>query len=132
MDQTQTERAAAHLTSDEEQTLEQGREQDNARALQEGMPDAKQAVQRLQPTYPNWPTSRPGPQVKQPPPGMRSINSLRPEQMAEIGYNQETGEPSTSDPLRSMPDPSEQDLASFDQQVSASTPEGPRRRKERL
>ncbi len=44
--------------------------------------------------FPEWPTSRRGPQSTPPPPGTHSMNPLRPEQLAEIGYNQETGEPS--------------------------------------
>jgi hypothetical protein len=35
---------------------------------------------------------------------MRSINALRPEQLAEVGYNQETGEPAVESPARSLPD----------------------------
>lgn len=54
--------------------------------------------------FPSWPTSRPGPRVKLPPPGMKPVNHVRPEQVVEIGYNQETGEPGVDSPLRSVPD----------------------------
>lgn len=53
-----------------------------------------------QPIYPTWPTSRPGPSSKQPSAKMRSINAFRPEQFAEIGYDQATGEPAEADPQR--------------------------------
>jgi hypothetical protein len=38
---------------------------------------------------------------------MRPINAIRAEQVVEVGYNQETGEPSTQDPHRSLPDASQ-------------------------
>ena len=56
-------------------------------------PSSKPAVPII---FPAWPTSRPGPWVTPPPPGMRSVNTLRPEQVTEVGYNQETGEPEES------------------------------------
>ncbi|GCE04733.1 hypothetical protein [Dictyobacter aurantiacus] len=75
-----------------------------------------EAVAPLQTNWPTWPTSRPGPRATPPPPGMRSFNPFRPEQVSEVGYNQETGEPVSSDQQsRSLPDPSMADLASFDQ-----------------
>ncbi|MDQ6661314.1 MAG: hypothetical protein M3Z24_10155 [Chloroflexota bacterium] len=60
-----------------------------------------------------WPTSKPGPLATQPPPGERPMPG-RTEQMVEIGYNQETGTPSTDSPLRTLPDAS-QGPAGFDQ-----------------
>lgn len=42
------------------------------------------------PPLPNWPTSKPGPQVTEPPPGTRRLQ-LRQEQVVEIGYDQERG-----------------------------------------
>lgn len=108
--------AQQELQSDEYKVLQQSVNQDEQRALQEGVPDTTKAVQQsMQPRYPNWPTSKPGPLATQPPPGQRSINALRSEQVAEIGYNQETGEPSTQHPLRSMPDPSLKGRTAFDQ-----------------
>ena len=62
-----------------------------------------------------WPSSKPGPRAKQPPPGQRSMKT-RTEQMVEIGYNQEAGTPSNESLARSLPDPSRQDSAAFDQQ----------------
>jgi hypothetical protein len=70
---------------------------------------------QVKPVYPSWPTSKPGPRVKLPPPGMRSVNAFRPEQVSEIGYDQETGEPGIDSPLRSQPDAAEVPDASFDQ-----------------
>ena len=42
------------------------------------------------PPLPKWPTSKPGPMVTEPLPGTKRVQ-LRPEQVAEIGYNQELG-----------------------------------------
>jgi hypothetical protein len=59
------------------------------RAIQESI-SSPGAVTRhqMQPRYPNWPTSRPGPLAKQPPLGQRPINLLRREQMVEMNYDQ--------------------------------------------
>jgi hypothetical protein len=69
----------------------------------------------LQPVWPTWPTSKPGPHSTPPAPGTRPINKLRPEQFAEIGYNQQTGESATQDPLRSLPDEHTTGPTGFDQ-----------------
>ena len=42
------------------------------------------------PPLPKWPTSKPGPFVKEPPPGTR-LMPLRTEQTVEINYDQERG-----------------------------------------
>ncbi len=62
----------------------------------------------------SWPTSKPGPQAMLPPPG-QSPMPTRTDQMVEIGYNQETGTPSTEDPLRSLPDATIHGTTGFDQ-----------------
>ncbi len=61
-----------------------------------------QQVQRrnVNPPHFPWPTSKPGPMVTPPPPGTKPM-PLRTEQVAEIGYDQERGVPSTYDPGRS-------------------------------
>lgn len=69
--------------------------------------------------YPNppqfaWPTSKPGPRSTPPPPGTSPMPG-RTEQVVEIGYNQETGTPSTESPLRSLPDENTTGQTSFDQ-----------------
>jgi hypothetical protein len=69
----------------------------------------------LQPSWPSWPTSKPGPRSTPPALGMRSINRLRPEQFREVAYNQETGEPATQSPFRSLPDERTTGPTSFDQ-----------------
>lgn len=69
----------------------------------------------VQPHYPNWPTSLPGPFKMQPPPNMRSINALRSEQFAEINYDQMTGEPAEADPPRYHPGQAMEGRTSFDQ-----------------
>ncbi len=66
-------------------------------------PAAARAIQPdIQPHYPEWPTSKPGPCVKLPPPGMRPVNAFRSEQVAEIGYNQAAGEPGNDRSLYSQ------------------------------
>lgn len=42
------------------------------------------------PPLPRWPTSKPGPQVTEPPPGTR-LMPLRTEQTVAINYDQERG-----------------------------------------
>lgn len=92
----------------DEALLKQGVNQDELRALQEGVVNPSREVQQgIQAHFPHWPTSVPGPRATPPPPGMRPINAIRPEQVAEVGYNQETGEPSTLDPHRALPDASQ-------------------------
>jgi hypothetical protein len=66
----------------------------------------------------SWPTSRPGPYATEPPPGQSPVPG-RTEQVVEVGYNQETGEPGDAHPLRSQPDASLAGSTSFDQQETA-------------
>ncbi len=49
-------------------------------------------------TYPNWPTSRPGPHATPPPAGTTPISPLRHEQVTVVDYNQETGKPVDNHP----------------------------------
>ncbi len=44
----------------------------------------------LLPPLPVWPTSRPGPMMTEPPAGTKRLQ-LRPEQVVELGYDQEHG-----------------------------------------
>ena len=119
------------LRPEDQDALKQGEVQDDLRALQEGTPDAHKAVQeRMKPHYPEWPTSKRGPMSMPLPPGTRPINAMRSEQVAEVGYNQETGEPGTQSPLRSLPDETLTGQTSFDQPETAQ--EVLRKRKERL
>ena len=53
----------------------------------------------------------------------------RTDQVVEIGYNQETGEPSTDHPLRSMPDASLKGKTAFDQLETAQEALKKRKRK---
>lgn len=73
-----------------------------------------------------WPTSKPGPFATQPPPGQIPMPG-RTDQVVEIGYNQETGTPSTETPLRSMPDELLKGRTAFDQLETAQ--EAPKKRK---
>jgi len=91
---------------------------------------AQTAVQRVTPHYPAWPSSKPGPQTTPVPPGMGPISAIRREQVAEAGYNQETGEPSTQSPFRSQPDARITEHPGFDQAETAQ--EVLHRRKHRL
>jgi len=127
MAKTKSEVSQAQPQSAEQDTVQNasGSEQ---QALQEAAPTSEnRVVQRIEPYYPSWPTSKPGPQSTPPLAGTRSINAFRPEQVAEIGYNQETGEPLVDSPQRSMPDAS---THGFDQPRNAQDTLG--KRKERL
>lgn len=120
----------SNLTPDENKVLKQSMNQDELRALQEGAPNTNKAVQQsMEPRYPVWPISRPGPLATPPPPGQRPINAIRSEQVVEVGYNQATGEPSTQDPSRSLPDASK-GAVGFDQQELVQ--EAHKKGKERL
>ncbi len=55
----------------------------------ETIPDKTLQHSKL-PPLPRWPTSKPGPQVKEPPLGTRRM-SLRTEQTVAINYDQERG-----------------------------------------
>ena len=66
------------------------------------------------PKLPKWPTSKPGPEVTEPPPGQKRVVTRR-EQVAEVGYNQETGEPGVLTSARSQADESIQGSISPDQ-----------------
>ena len=104
----------------EEELLRQSTTQDEQSALQEGTPDSTRGVQQdvMKPIYPQWPTSHRGPTTTPPPPGQRSMNAIRAEQVVEVGYNQVTGEPSTQDPSRANPTEA-QGPAGTDQQETA-------------
>ncbi len=107
MTQKKTQPQAEHTSSEQFATV--------PTKVQEQAGQSTDLQQGVQPHWPTWPTSKPGSRATPPPPGMRSINPLRSEQMAEIGYNQQTGEPSTQSPLRSLPDETKTGPTSFDQ-----------------
>ena len=105
--------------------------QDELRALQDGQADASRAVQERVPiVFPTWPTSKPGPLSTPPPPGMKPVSAIRSEQVAEINYNQETGEPADQNPLRSNPDETLTGPTGLDQPLTGQ--EMLRKRKPRL
>jgi hypothetical protein len=119
------------IPPEEYQAMQESARQDQQRSLQEGIPGGNKTVQPgIKPNYPTWPTSKPGPGVTTPPPGMRSINPMRSEQVTEVGYNQETGTPSVESPARSLPDESLTGPTSFDQ--SQTVQDATRKRKQRL
>jgi hypothetical protein len=80
--------------------------------------------------FPTWPTSKPGPQSTPPPPGMKPVSAIRREQVAELNYNQETGEPADQNPLRANPDETLTGPTGFDQPLTGQ--EMLRKRKPRL
>ena len=51
----------------------------------------------VQPAFPTWPISLPGPFRVQPPPGTRPINAVRSEQVVMLGYDQATGKPAEAE-----------------------------------
>jgi hypothetical protein len=77
-----------------------------------------QQVQKLFIPHFTWPTSRPGPQATQPPPGQKPMRG-RSDQMLEVGYNQETATPGTDSPARTLPDASLKGKTAFDQLEAA-------------
>ncbi len=64
-----------------------------------------------------WPTSRPGPQATQPPPGQLPLPT-RTDQVVEIDYDQEHGQPSVQSPERLLPDASLKENIAPEQQVT--------------
>jgi len=105
--------------------------QSEQQALQPPVPSEKSAVQkRIEPRYPNWPTSKPGPQSTSPLAGMSSINPFRPEQVAEVAHNQETERPSVDSSQCSVSDAPIHDSTSFDPPKNAQDALG--KRKQRL
>jgi len=105
-------------------------------ALEPTAPSENRVIEGLEPRYPPWPVSKPGPRSTPPVPGTRPVNAFRPEQVAEIDYDQETSEPSVDSLQRSVPDASIYGLASFNTQrahdQSSSTQNALGKRKERL
>jgi hypothetical protein len=95
---------------------EQGEVSSPSSTAQQSAASDQQAVWTgPQPSWPSWPTSKPGPRSTPPAPGMRPINKFRSEQFQEVGYNQQTGEPAIQSPLRSLPDERITGPTSFDQ-----------------
>jgi hypothetical protein len=76
----------------------------------------------------SWPTSKPGPLATPPPPGQRPMPT-RTDQVVEIEYNQETGEPVTYDTRRAYVDETMTGPVSVDQQETVQDIERRRQRK---
>ncbi len=113
-----------------EQDIVQNISQPQQQGLQQVAPSEKQVVQRIEPRYPSWPTSRPGARSTSPLAGMRSVNAFRPEQITEISHNREVDLPSVDGPLHAVSDASIQDSTSLDQSKNAQDTFG--KRKHRL
>lgn len=118
------------LQSSEPQDMLKNTSRSNSQELPKTAASEISVVGRTVPRYPSWPTSKPGPQSTLPVAGMHSINPFRPEQVAEIAYHQETGEPSANSSQRSVSDASIHGSTSFDQPRNAHDILG--KRKQRL
>ena len=78
------------LTPRENRALQQSAIQEKQSTLQEGLPEERKTLQpHLRPRYALWPTSKPGARATPPPPRMKPINALRPEQVVDFGYDWE-------------------------------------------
>ncbi len=64
-----------------------------------------------------WPTSRPGPQATQPPPGQLPLPT-RTDQVVEIDYDQERGVPSVQSPAWLLPHASLKENIAPEQQAT--------------
>lgn len=111
------------------QDIVQNTSQSERQTLQPTAPSEKKVVQRIEPRYQSWPTSKPGPLSTAPLAGTRSINTFRPEQMAEIAYNQETGQPSVDSPQHAGLDASVHGLTNLDQPKNAQDTLGKRKKR---
>jgi fasciclin domain-containing protein len=97
----------------------EGGPKENKDGLEDITPESREMLEHhLQPGFPRWPASRPGPLASLPAPGNTPINKLRSEQMAEVNDHQETGMAGTNTPLRSWPDDSQRERVGFDQLVT--------------
>ncbi|MHB8598961.1 MAG: hypothetical protein ACYDER_19370 [Ktedonobacteraceae bacterium] len=106
----------------QQQEAEQQQDAQNTQSSQQKQLQVNEPASQPVAIYPNppqlaWPTSKPGPRSMLPPPGQKPMPG-RTEQVVEVGYNQETGTPSTESPLRSLPDAKTTGPTSFDQTVS--------------
>jgi len=103
------------ITPNIQKPAQQSAGQEAQTALQNAFLPASTAVQAgIQPSFPVWPTSKPGPRVTPPMPGMAATHPFRPEQFTELGYDQATGEPGNSSLERSVPDEAKTGPVSFD------------------
>jgi hypothetical protein len=89
--------------------------------------EQKVVQKRIEPRYPNWPTSKRGPLSTPPLAGMHSINPFRPEQVTQID---QTDQQSVESLQYSAPDASSHGPTSLDQQKTAQDTLG--KRKQRL
>lgn len=97
-------------------------QQEQTNVQQSATKDQQVVWAGVQPGWPNWPTSQPGPRSTPPAPGTRPINALRSEQFEEVGYNEQTGKPATQSSLRSLPDERISGPTSFDQPTAQDAP----------
>ena len=98
----------------EQQHNTQGTQNSQQKQLQVNEMVSPPATKYPNPTQYIWPTSKPGPRSTPPPPAQKPMPG-RTEQVVEVGYNQETGTPSSASPLRSLPDANTTGPTAFDQ-----------------
>jgi hypothetical protein len=130
MAKTKSTMSHVHSQSSREQDIAQSTSQSESK--QQVLQSAKQvAIQRIEPRYPSWPTSKPGPLSTSPLAGTRSINPFRPEQVTQVGHNPQTGQSSVDSPQYAVPeDTLTYAPASFEQSRTAQDELG--KRKQRL
>ncbi len=104
------------LNSDTE--LRQMQQKEEMRLVQEN---------RKPPPHFAWPSSKPGPEITPPPPGVKP-SPTRKEQMVEVGYNQETGNPATNDPRKWYADETKVGTPGFDELRTAQEVERERKK----
>ena len=83
---------------------------------------------RKAPPHFAWPSSKPGPEITPPSPGTKP-SPTRKEQVIEVGYNQETGIPSTDDPRKWYPDKEKVGTPGFDELETAQEVQSDREKK---
>jgi hypothetical protein len=81
----------AKIKSKVSQSSEQNIVQNASQNEQQTFQNKEKVVQRAEPRYPVWPTSKPGSPSTLLPAGTHPINAFRPEQVTPIGSNQEVG-----------------------------------------
>ena len=99
----------AKIKSKVSQSSEPDITQNAPQSGQQAFQNEKQVVQRIKPRYPNWPTSKPGSPSTLPPAGAHPVNAFRPEQVAQIGSNQQVGLSLVDSSQRSVQSPTSLD-----------------------
>ena len=95
---------AQETTTQNKNTGSEDTQQAAQASTEVGTPTTETAVQPGKAfSFPSWPSSKPGPRATPAPYGSKPINRRRSEQLAEVGYNQETGEQSGNENMVEQP-----------------------------